>query len=198
MAEGSMTALRLLFALALIAALPSSAFAQDATDAQSGDQTEDQAQPAPGGDQAGDDQSGDHQTGDDQSPQSDQAAAPEPVDPAAVLQGLWHVDRADGSAANDTMVGGILKVDRQAVTSLSGGTCASPGFAAAPAAAGPKQIGLDITCLGQILASARWSNDDPDTVEWREPNLDVVLHRVKSATTAQQPAADSSGDGDAQ
>jgi hypothetical protein len=162
MAKGSMTALRVLAALMLTAAVPSLAAAQDADDDPSGDQGEstDQAQPQP-----------------------DAAAAP--AGPVETLQGLWHVDRAEGSAANDTMVGGLLKVDRQAVASLSGGTCASPGFTPAPGTGDPKQVGVDITCLGQVLASARWNSDDPDTVDWSEPDLAVVLHRVKSAVAEQ-------------
>src|SRR5581483_8643905 len=99
-------------------------------------------------------------------------------DPGEVLQGLWHVDHVEGSAANDTMSGSILKIDRQAIASLSGGTCSSPSFAPAPAQADPKQAGIDITCLGQAFASAHWNTDDLDTVDWSEPNLDVVLHRV--------------------
>jgi hypothetical protein len=162
MVEASMT-LRLLFALALTATLPSLALAQDDAQADGGDQ----AQPA-----------------------RDAAATPEPVDPVDAVQGLWHVDQVEGSAANETMTGGILKVDRQAISSLSGGTCSNPGFTASSDAADPKQVGVDITCLGQVLASARWNTDDPDTVDWSEPDLDVVLHRVKVATTAQQPASD--------
>jgi len=177
-----MNALRLFFAWTLMALLPSLAFAQDATQ----DQTQggDQAQP--------------EQDADQLQPQQDEANTPAPADPIVALQGLWHVDRVDGSAANETMAGGILKVDRQAIASLSGGTCSGPGFTAAPDAADPKQVGVDITCLGQVLASARWNTDDPDTVDWREPNLEIVLHRVKSATTAEKPASDDSGDGDAQ
>jgi hypothetical protein len=179
-----MMALRLLTALLLTVALPSLAIAQDATDDQSGDQTDttDKAQPAQGDDQA--------------QPQPEEADAPAPTDPAEALQGLWHVDHAEGSAANDTMVGGILKVDRQAIASLSGGTCASPSFTAATDAADPKQVGVDITCLGQVLASARWNSDDPDTVDWSEPDLEIVLHRVKSAAAADKPA-DASGGSDA-
>jgi hypothetical protein len=169
--------LRLLFALVLAAALPSLARAQD--DTQNQTDTE-QAQP-----------------------QADEAAPAEPADPIEAVQGLWHVDQVEGSAANETTTGSILKVDRQAIASLSGGTCASPGFTAAPDAVDPKQVGVDITCLGQVLASARWNTDDPDTVIWSEPNLDIVLHRVKTATTAQKPASndgdstnDDSGEGD--
>ncbi|HVZ01337.1 MAG TPA: hypothetical protein VHA35_17645 [Dongiaceae bacterium] len=163
-----MTALRLLFALMLTAAVPSLAGAQDAADQADGDQAPPQ--------------------------QQDAASAPAPADPVEALQGLWHVDRAEGGAASETMVGGILKIDRQAVASLSGGTCSSPGFAAAPGSTDPEQVGVDITCLGWVLASARWSRDDPDEVSWSEPDLDVVLHRVKSAATAQQPADDGVGD----
>jgi hypothetical protein len=50
------------------------------------------------------------------------------------------------------------------------------------------------------LAWATWNANDPDTVNWSEPpNLEVVLHRVKTATTTQKPAIstdDSSGEGD--
>jgi hypothetical protein len=169
MAEASMTALRLLFALMLTATLPSLAMAQDQSDEQSeGDQTPPQ-----------------------------QASAPAPSDPVDALQGLWHVDRAEGSAANEAMTGGILKIDRQAIASFAGGTCSSPGFTPTPDPADPKQAGVDITCLGQVLASARWNTDDPDTVDWSEPGLEVVLHRVTSAT-APQPATDDSSGGDAQ
>jgi hypothetical protein len=172
MAEGSMITLRLFFALLLAAVLPTLAFAQDATDQP---QDSDQAQP-----------------------QTDAASPPVPADPVEALQGLWHVDHADGSAANDTMTGSILKIDRQAIASLSGGTCSSPGFAPTPNAADPKQVGVDITCLGQVLASARWNTDDPDTVDWSEPSLEIVLHRVKSATSAAKPADENSGGDDAQ
>lgn len=163
-----MTALRLLFALALTATLPSLAMAQD--------QSDEQTEGAP--------------------PQ--QASAPAPSNPVDALQGLWHVDRAEGSAASDAMTGGILKVDRQAIASLAGGTCSSPGFTPTPDATDPKQAGVDITCLGQVLASARWNTDDPDTVDWSEPGLEVVLHRVTSAAAPQPAADDSGGGGDAQ
>lgn len=121
-------------------------------------------------------------------------------DPVDALQGLWHVDHVEGSAANDAMSGSVLKIDRQAIASLSGGTCSSPSFTPAPGLADPKQAGIDITCLGQPFASAHWNTDDLDTVDWSEPNLDVVLHRVKSATTAEKPATDdnSGSDDDAQ
>jgi len=161
-----MTTLRFLFALVLAIALPSLAVAQDATQ----DQSQDQAQP-----------------------QQDDASAPAVADPIDALQGLWHVDRAEGSAANDAMTGGVLKIDRQAIASLSGGTCSSPSLVPAPGAADPKQVGVEITCLGVAFASAHWNNDDPNTVDWSEPNLEVVLHRVTSAT-AQKPADDSGGD----
>jgi hypothetical protein len=177
MAERSMIALRLLFALVLAAVLSSAAAAQDAT--QDGSQDSEPAQPAQG--QA----------------QPDQANAPVPADPVEVLHGLWHVDHAEGGAANDAMTGGILKIDRQAIASLSGGTCSSPGFAPSPDTGDPKQVGVDITCLGQLFASARWNTDDPDTVDWSEPDLEIVLHRVTSAA-AQKPATGDSGDGDAQ
>lgn len=173
-----MIALRLLFALTLTAALPSLAFAQDDTQAQT--QSSDQAQPAPAGDQS--------------QPQQDEVTTPVSADPVETLQGLWHVDHAEGRAANETMVGGILKIDRQAVASLSSGTCSSPGFAAEKGTDDPKQVGVDITCLGQVLASARWSSEDPDTVNWNEPDLEVVLHRVKTPTTAQKPTDDNGGD----
>jgi hypothetical protein len=184
MVEASMT-LRLLFALLLTAMLPSLALAQD--DTQNQTDTE-QAQP-----------------------QADDAAPAEPADPIDAVQGLWHVDQAQGSAANDTMTGGILKIDRQSITSLTGGTCANPTFsvvpgdadAVAPDAAGPAGLPevVGIECLGQLLAAATWNPAEPDTVGWMEPNLDVVLHRVKTPATAQQPAStdsgnDSSGGGD--
>jgi hypothetical protein len=193
MAEGSMTVSRLLFALMLSAALPSLALAQDAgqDQGQDGDQAQpDQAQP----DQSQSDQD---QSGQQPAPeQQDQANAPAPADPVATLQGLWHVDHAEGSAANDTMTGSILKIDRQAIASLSGGTCSSPSFSPGTDAADPKQMAVDITCLGQAFASAHWNSDDPNTVDWSEPGLDITLHRVTSA--AQQPADDNAGAGDAQ
>ncbi len=175
-----MTARCLLFALMLMAMLPSMAVAQDATDQT---QDSDQTQPAQGDDQA--------------QPQQDEANTQQPADPVEALQGLWHIDRTDGSAANEAMVGNILKVDRQAITTLSGGTCSSPGLTPVSDTADPKQVGVDITCLGQVLASARWNGDDPDTVDWSEPNLEIVLHRAKGATTAEKPA-DDSGEDDAQ
>lgn len=165
-----MTVLRLVFALMLASSLPSLASAQDATDGQSQEGDQAQPQPAP-----------------------DATAAP-PTDPVETLQGLWHVDRAEGSAANETMRGSILKIDRQAISSLSGGTCSSPTFIPNPDAADPKQAGVDIGCLGQALAVARWNTDDPDTVAWSEPDLEVVLHRVKSATAAEQPADNGGAD----
>jgi len=166
MAEGKMIALRWMLALMLVAA-PSMAMAQDASDDQ-GDQTE-------------------TVQGD---PPAVQGEVP-PMDPVEALQGLWHVDRAEGSAADDTMVGGILKIEPQAIASLSGGTCSSPSFTAVPSTVDSNEIGVDITCLGQPLASARWGADS-DTVNWSEPNLDVVLHRVKTAAE-QEPAGASDG-----
>jgi len=183
-----MSALRLLFALVLTAAAPSFAVAQDATPDQS--QSTDQLQD-PSFDPS-------ETNGGDPIPALDNAA---PADPVEALQGLWHVDRAEGSAANDAMTGGILKIDRQAIASLTGGTCSSPEFATQPnesEAAGSHANGhsVDIICLGQTLAWTSWNSDDPDTVQWNEPNLQVILHRVSTATTP-KPADDGS-DGDAQ
>jgi len=163
--------LRLVFALMLAVSLPSLAVAQDATDGQT--QEGDQAQPQPAPD-----------------------AADAPSDPVEALQGFWHVDHVEGSAANEAMTGSVLKIDRQAISSLASGTCSSPTFVAKPDAADPKQTGVDIGCLGQGLAVARWNTDDPDTVAWSEPDLEVVLHRVKSATATDKPADTNSSSGD--
>jgi hypothetical protein len=169
----------------LATALPSFAFAQDATQDQG---QSDQSQPDQGQSDQSPSDDGDAQS----APQPDPSTAPAPVDPVEGLQGLWHVDHAEGAAANDTMTGSILKIDRQAITSLSAGTCSGPSFAPSPAAGDPKQAGVDITCLGQAFASARWNTDDPDTVDWSEPDLDITLHRVTAAV--QKPAADGGGD----
>jgi hypothetical protein len=95
------------------------------------------------------------------------------------LSGIWRVDHAEGSAAADgTLMGRIIRIGLAAVPSLTAGTCTNPGFVPSGDASATK---VEITCVGQVLATAQWSTDRADTVNWSEANLQAVLHRVASA-----------------
>jgi len=190
--------------LMLLAVAPSIADAQDQSqDAQSQDNQSqgDQAQPA----QTQPDQSGGQPQGSDQGQNANQAPSPpqQPADAVAALQGLWRVDKVDGSAGNDGLMGRMFRIDSAAITSMTAGTCSNPGFTAAPDSTNANKQTVTVTCVGQTFATAAWDATDPDTVDWSEPNLQVVLHRVASAATLKSGAdggngADnnSSGNGD--
>ena len=96
-------------------------------------------------------------------------------DPVTALEGLWRIDQAEVGTAEDSAIGKVIRIDRAAVASLSGGTCANPTFVAT----GGQTI--EIRCLGQVLATAEVDGATPDTVKWTEPNIDVVLHRIADA-----------------
>jgi hypothetical protein len=116
-----------------------------------------------------------------------------PADPVAALQGLWRVDKIDGSAGNDSLMGRMFRIDSAAIASMTAGTCSNPGFTAAADPTDPNKQTVTVTCVGQTFATAAWDATDPDTVNWSEPNLQVVLHRVASAATL-KPAADGGAD----
>lgn len=128
-----------------------------------------------------------------------QAQDAPPADPMQVVQGIWRVDRVEGNAATDAVMGSIIKVERQAIASFANGTCSSPGFTPTRDPSDPKQQGVDITCLGQVMVAARWNTDDPGTMAWSERDLELTLHRVTSASAPQPAQTDQSpqgGDGD--
>jgi hypothetical protein len=108
-------------------------------------------------------------------------------DPATKLEGLWRIDQAEVGTAEDPAIGKVIRIDRAAVASLSGGTCANPTFVAT----GVQTI--EIRCLGQVLATAEVDGATPDTVKWTEPNIDVVLHRIVDANAAGDASPTESG-----
>lgn len=110
-------------------------------------------------------------------------------DPVTALEGLWRVDQAEVGTAEDPAIGKVIRIDRAAVASLSGGTCANPSFVASGPADAQKVV---IQCLGQTLATAELSAATPDTIKWTEPNIDIVLHRITNAAVA--PATAGSND----
>ena len=120
-----------------------------------------------------------------------------PADPIESLQGIWRIDHVEGKGAADSMMGSLLPIDRQAIATLSGGTCTGPGFSAAKDPSAADQVRVDVTCLGQVLASATWSTFDPNSVAWVEPDAQVVLHRVAEASTTQPAASDATSGSDA-
>jgi len=110
-----------------------------------------------------------------------------PVDPVESLMGLWRVDHADGSdPTTAALMGKMMRIDRNAVASFTGGTCTNPSFT--PGDGGK----IAIACVGQVLATAQLDTAQPDTLNWSEGNAQLVLHRV--ATNADQPAGQNGGD----
>jgi len=105
------------------------------------------------------------------------------VDPATALTGLWRVDKVEGDYDTAAaLIGRVMRIDRDAVASLTGGTCSNPGFAPDPAVGG-----IAVTCLGQRLATADWQAGEPDTLQWAEPNVQAVLHRISGENTGSTP-----------
>ena len=80
------------------------------------------------------------------------------------------------------MMGRIMKIDRGAVATLSGGTCSSPSFIPSADAA---TLRIQVSCVGQALATAQWDAATPDTVNWSESDVRVVLRRVTGAGDSQ-------------
>ena len=133
----------------------------------------------------------------EQTPAQDPAPAPaidRAIDPAAVLSGLWQVDKV--TSDHDTsasLIGRMMRIDSDAVASLTGGTCSSPGFAV------EKETGaIAITCVGQILARAGWDGATPNLLHWAEPNVVAELHRVSAtpAAAVTQPQGGDAGTGE--
>ena len=159
----------LLTAVAIALGVPCLALAQD----EGADEEQPAAQPQ------------DEGQGQPQDPSQDPAAtAPAedaaPTDPVTSLQGLWRVDRVEGEAAGSgAFMGKVMRIERAAVASLTGGTCTNPGFAASGDATATT---VEISCLGQVLATAAWNPAAPDEVAWAEPKLQAVLHRITGTT----------------
>src|SRR6201996_5066188 len=80
------------------------------------------------------DQSQDNQQQTDQSQGQDANPAPstpqQPVDAVAAMQGLWRVDKVDGSAASDGLMGRMFRIDTAAIASMDSGTCSNPSLTA--------------------------------------------------------------------
>src|SRR5262249_15120223 len=155
--------------LVLLATSPSLACAQDQS--QDNQSQTDQSQP----DQSQTGQSQTDQTqgqtqGSDQGQDANPApsAPQQPADAVAALQGLWRVDKVDGSAASDSLMGRMFRIDSAAIASMTAGTCSNPGFTAAPDPTDANKQTVTITCVGQTLATAAWDATDPDTVNWSE------------------------------
>ena len=112
---------------------------------------------------------------------------PGPADPVSSVMGLWRVDHADGSdPTTAALMGKMMRIDRNAVTSFTGGTCSNPSFT--PGDGGKVAIG----CVGQVLATAQLDTAQPDTLNWSEGSTQLVLHRV--VTNADQPVDQNAGD----
>jgi hypothetical protein len=106
-------------------------------------------------------------------------------DPVDRLVGLWRVDRIDLNAPSDWLRGRVLRIDRQAVETLTLGTCTNPSFA--------EQLGsITVACLGQDLASAAWDPEAPGTLQWSEGGFKARLKRISGteALGSPPPAAD--------
>jgi hypothetical protein len=102
-------------------------------------------------------------------------------EPLARVEGLWRVERVEGSAAATALEGHALRIDRQSVATLTGGTCTNPSFAERPGS-------ILVNCLGQALAAIAWNPEAPAMITWSEGSLRAVLLRV-SGTEALTPAA---------
>jgi hypothetical protein len=102
------------------------------------------------------------------------------ADPVEKLVGLWRVDKIDERLSSDALKGRVLRIDRQAVATLTLGTCTNPGFA--------EQLGsIAVTCLGQDLATVAWNPQEPGTVEWSERDLHFVLRRISGTEALDSP-----------
>jgi hypothetical protein len=108
------------------------------------------------------------------------------ADPVDRLVGLWHVDKIEGAAPSGVVSGGVLRIDRQTVATLTLGTCSNPSFDEALGA-------ITVTCLGQKLASAEWNPERPGSLRWSEGDLHAQLSRISGteAIDSPPPAADS-------
>lgn len=110
------------------------------------------------------------------------------TDPVAWVEGLWQVDGLVGAAdttlspaAVKGFIGRLVRLQRNAVTNLSGDSCASPDFRVLPA--GTAITRIDVTCLGTTLVSLSWpSGAATQTVTWTERGASFSLKRVATAT----------------
>jgi hypothetical protein len=109
------------------------------------------------------------------------------MDPVDKIVGMWQVGKVDGATTSDTLEGGVLQIDRQAVTTLESGTCTNPRFI--------EQLGtINIECLGQGLASASWDPQAPGKLQWSEGGLTAALRRISGTETLQSPATEGGDD----
>jgi hypothetical protein len=101
-------------------------------------------------------------------------------DPVDRLVGLWRVDRIDLDAPSDWLRGRVLRIDRQAVETLTLGTCTNPSFA--------EQLGaITVSCLGQDLASAAWNPEEPGRLQWSEGGFKARLNRLSGTEAIDSP-----------
>ena len=136
-------------------------------------------------------------------------AALEPAandDPVAWLEGLWQVDSLIGVAdatinesAAKAFVGRLVRLQRSAVSGLSGDSCASPDFRVL---AGDVAVArIEVGCLGNILVELSWTvGTAAQTVTWTERGASFSLKRVATETQlrmskgiGQGPAGDAAG-----
>jgi hypothetical protein len=101
-------------------------------------------------------------------------------DPVDRLVGLWHVDKIEGTAPSGVVSGGVLRIDRQTVATLTLGTCSNPGFDEALGA-------ITVTCLGQKLALAEWNPERPGSLRWSEGDLHAQLRRISGTEAIDSP-----------
>ena len=125
-------------------------------------------------------------------------------DPARVLEGLWRVDEAEVGTAEDPAIGKIISISRNAVAGIASGTCTNPTFGrgiVVPEGGDPAQRQVEIFCVGEKLATIRWPDGTPSApqaIQWSEPDIDIVLHRIAAAPPpASDGAAVSPESGDA-
>ena len=110
------------------------------------------------------------------------------VDPVDWVQGLWQVDRLVGVSggtltepAAKGFVGRLILLQRSAVASLAGESCAGPDFRVLAGDAAMTR--LDIACLGNTLVELAWQRGAATpTITWIERGATFRLKRVATAT----------------
>jgi hypothetical protein len=101
-------------------------------------------------------------------------------DPVDRLVGLWRVDRIELDAKSDGLRGRVLRIDRQAVETLTLGTCTNPGFV--------EQLGsIAVSCLGRELATAAWNPEEPGMIQWSEAGFKARLKRISGTEALGSP-----------
>ncbi len=110
------------------------------------------------------------------------------VDPVAWVEGLWQVESLVGVSAGTlselaagAFVGRLVLLQRSAVASLTGASCAGPDFHLRDG--GAATIRLDIACLGTTMVELSWPRGGATrAITWTERGASFSLKRVATAT----------------